>query len=82
MLNISIEGKKRMMIFVVALALGLMLGYYTGAYFTIKAVIEIGSGFIDRELVEDALYQYNNHIKTRFPNEMDDLRRLDLSDDN
>lgn len=82
MLNISIEGKKRMMIFVVALALGLMLGYYAGAYFTIKAVVEIGSGFIDKEIIEDAIYQYKNHIKARYPNEMDDNYWDNLPDNN
>ena len=60
----------------------MMIGFPMGAYVTIKSVVEIGAGFIDKELVEQAIYNYDYKIKECFPNEMDDLRGLNMSNNN
>lgn len=67
MIGISIEGKKRILIAVIFIAMGLIIGFYAGSYITIKSVVSIGSGFLDEELVEQAIFQYKNHIKSCYP---------------
>lgn len=64
---ISQEGKKRIIIAFVFIILGLLIGYSMGSYYTIKAVVEITGGFLDMELVEEALYQYRHAIKSCYP---------------
>ena len=49
------------------LIIGLLLGYMTGVYVTIKSVVNMGSGFLDKELIEQAIYQYKNNIASCFP---------------
>ena len=49
-----------------------MFGYALGTYTTMKAVYEVAKNFIDvdYELIDKAVFQYNNHIGGCFNNEI------------
>lgn len=51
----------------VAFGVGLIIGIGLGSYFTIKAVADVASRFIDKELVEQAVFQYKNNIAQCYP---------------
>ena len=52
---------------VILLIIGFGIGYLVGTSVTIKAVTEIASGFVDKELIEQAIFQYKNNIGQCFP---------------
>ena len=52
---------------IILLIFGLLLGFYVGTYVTIRTVASIASGFVDKEIVEQAIYQYEHHIKKCYP---------------
>ena len=52
---------------VILLIIGFGIGYLVGTFVTIKAVTEIASGFVDKELIEQAIFQYKNNIGQCFP---------------
>jgi len=54
--------KKMIAVGIVFLLVGLIIGFCLGGYVTIKAVAEVGSHFLDEEVVAHALYQYRNNI--------------------
>ncbi len=64
---ISKEGKKRIIMCAVVAIVFLLLGYMAGVYTTIKSVASIGASFLDEELVEQAIYMYEENIKNCFP---------------
>lgn len=47
---------------IIALVLGIFIGYASGTYFTIKAVAEVGRNFMDEEIITEAIFRYKNHI--------------------
>lgn len=65
-------NKTIVLIAVLALIIGFFAGYMSGSYVTIKAVANIASGFIEPQLVEQAIYQYNNHIGNCYPSQFED----------
>ena len=64
---ISVEGKKRILLGMVCILIGLLIGFYAGSYATMKSVVSIGAGFIDWELVQQARFQYEHNIKNCYP---------------
>ena len=59
--------KKRVALMIITLLIGLFIGNIIGGYTTIKAVAVIASGFVDQDLVEAAVWQYENNIKQCYP---------------
>ena len=45
----------------------LPLGFILGSAVIIEIVSEIAQGFIDEELVKQAIFQYKNHIANCYP---------------
>lgn len=43
------------------------IGFILGSAVITKIVSEIARGFIDEELVKQAIFQYKNHIGTCYP---------------
>lgn len=43
------------------------IGFMIGSYATIKAVAEVAKGFVDKDVIEMALNQYSEKIKTCYP---------------
>ena len=65
-------GRKRIrtrdvIIVLILLALVYFVGFGMGAYSTAKVVAKIASGFVDPELVRQAIFQYKNNIGQCFP---------------
>lgn len=54
-----------LMIFVVAF--GFAVGYVFGTAFTIKIIAQIGSGFLDEELITAAITQYKSGVAACYP---------------
>ena len=54
---------------IICLIVGLLIGFASGSYITLKAVVKVASGFIniDMEKVNAAIYQYENNIGACFP---------------
>ena len=44
-----------------------LVGYVSVVYTTIKVVAHLGAGFVDEELVEQAIFHYQNNIGGCFP---------------
>ena len=59
--------KKIYIIFGILLILALYVGFTIGVSVTLREVAEVASGFIDPELIEEAVYRYKNHIKNAYP---------------
>lgn len=59
--------KKMMVCLIIGLLIGFMIGVPTGSYITMKAVARVGSSFLDAELIQQAIYQYQNNIAGCFP---------------
>ena len=64
---ISQEGKKRIVMAIAVALIFLLLGFYIGSYITLRTVASIASGFIDWNMVEDAVYRYQEDIKSQYP---------------
>lgn len=54
-------------IFILILVVVFFAGYMFGTYMTIKAVADIASRFMDRNLIEQALTQYKHNIGNCYP---------------
>ena len=63
----SLTTKKMIVYTIIILLIGIFVGTLIGTAITIKSIAEIGSGFLDKELIENALYQYNNQLKGCYP---------------
>ena len=60
-------NKKLIVFFIIALLLSFYLGFNLGVAVTIKSVADIAIRFVDRSLVEQAIFQYKNNIGACFP---------------
>jgi len=62
--------KKIIVIIVLALIIVFLMGTMAGVYITSKVVASIAVGFIDPELVEKAIGQYEDRIKKCYPSKV------------
>ena len=58
---------KIIIVALICLVIGFLIGFQLGAYVTIKSVARVAGGFVDEEMVKEAIYMYENHIKGCFP---------------
>jgi len=59
---------KRLIVGLVLLSLLMLyVGFMIGTFVTIKSVAIVASGFVDEELVEDAILKYKNQIANCYP---------------
>ena len=58
------EGLKKIIVFVI---IGFLIGFIVGETLTIRAVAYMASGFLDIELVHEALGKYSKNIKSCYP---------------
>lgn len=63
----TLKRKKYVVLIIVITLIGFVLGYLAGAYMTLKAVARATSGFLDIELLEQAIWQYENHVGACYP---------------
>lgn len=63
-------NKKQLSIFLILLFFVFIGGYIVGTYVTIKAVADITKGFIDKELIEYAIFQYKEQMGGCFPSKL------------
>ena len=47
---------------IICLLLGAVVGACIATYLVVKAVAEVGSQFVDKQLIEDAIFRYRHHI--------------------
>lgn len=58
---------KVVIILIITLLIGLWVGFMIGSYATIKSVAKVASGFIDEEMLIEAITMYKNNIGACFP---------------
>ena len=72
---------KLIVISIIVFIIGLFIGFNLGSYVTIKAVASVAGGFVDEEMIQKAIYQYNNHIGNCFPSQLDNASIYDDTGD-
>jgi len=50
----------------------LFVGFTAGTYVTIKSIANIAVGFVDVELVKQAVWMWENNIRENFPSKLED----------
>ena len=60
-------NKHEIVVLALVIMLCLILGFMAGSYATMKAVADVASRFMDPELVDKALTQYYDNIKSCYP---------------
>ena len=50
--------------------IGGFVGSYIGSYVTIKAIVDVAGGFIDMEMIKQAIGQYKGNIDTCYPSKL------------
>jgi len=60
-------NKKLLAICLIVFIVGCFIGFVFGGYVTVKAVAHLASGFVDEDLVRQAIYQYKNNIGLCYP---------------
>ena len=56
-------NKGIVLILIFGLVIGFIFGFMYGGYVTIKAVSDVASRFMDADLVEQAVGQYNDNLR-------------------
>lgn len=59
--------RQKIVISVILATLLILIGFVAGTYITIKTVAEVAGGFVDEDLVRQAIYQYQNNIGGCYP---------------
>ena len=63
--------KKIIAALLVCVLIGVFIGYMIGTAVTIKVVAHMASGFLDKKLIEQAIFQYKNHISSCYPSQLE-----------
>jgi len=63
----NIWHKKMVAIAVVFLLAGGIIGFMIGGYTVLQSVMNLGSRFIDPQLIQDAVTQYETNIANCYP---------------
>ena len=63
----NIWHKKMVAIAVVFLLAGGIIGFMIGGYTVLQSVMNLGSRFLDPQLIQDAVIQYETNIANCYP---------------
>jgi hypothetical protein len=65
------KSRNNYIFIILVFIIGLLIGMQIGEYIVLKSIAVLTGGFINIDLMKEAIFQYQNHVKECYPNKLE-----------